>query len=739
MSSSLSKTCLAARRQHAPSRVRPLAALARMAVLTGFPLCGVAFAQTATDPAAAAPAAAAEQALPAVTVKAAQDIEIGQPLQRKAAGGALGTRSQLDTPFSTTVVTGEDMADRQVTKIGDVFFTDASVSDNSNGNNAWAAYTTVRGLQLDWRNAYKINGMPFISYGITLPYEQLEQVELLKGPSGFMYGFGNPGGTVNYVTKRPTDQFTASVELGYRSSHVWTEHVDVGGRAGPDNMFGYRLNLTHEEGKPANAVGINRNSVSLGLDARITRDLTWTFDGIYQDRNTWGPTPSFYTGGITNGQLPGVISGRGGLLGGPDTHFYSNLQVYQTGLRYNLNTDWTVSTIYSFSKQARSRNESTFFLADAAGNYTSSRYDGAENQQFANWTTMVEGKFRTGPFRHELVAGLSWQKQIDRYSSNAFNDFNFASGNIYEPYTGVHYSDTAFAKYRAGDTTQKAAFVSDTMHLTDKWSVLGGLRVTNFEQNTYTGTGSGDTNFTKNGLISPTAAIMYKPLVSTTLYASYVESFDGGGVVGSTYLNAGQGLTPAKSRQYEVGAKTDQGSWTASGALFRIERRSEFDRSNGAGLPPTFVQDGQSVYQGLELAGSARIGSQWEVSGSTMFLHSEYTEGDTNIGNRVAGAPNFILTGRVAYRIPFVPGLRVGLDGKYTGPMKLDAANSLNIGGYTVFNLGATYNTRVAGKELTLRAALTNLTNKRYWGFQYSNYIQPADPRAVMLSAKIAY
>jgi iron complex outermembrane recepter protein len=722
--------------QHAPSRIRPLAAFARVAVLAGFPLCGsaAAFAQSAQT----AQAAAADQALPAVTVTAAQDIELGPQLQKKASGGALGNRSQLDTPFSTTVVSGEDLADRQVTKVGDVFFNDASVSDNSNGNNAWASYTTVRGLQLDWRNAYKINGMPFIAYGITLPYEQLEQVELLKGASGFMYGFGNPGGTVNYVTRKPTDQFTASVELGYRSSHVWTEHVDVGGRAGPENMFGYRLNVTHEEGKPANAVGINRNSVSLGLDARITRDLTWTFDGLYQDRNTWGATPSFYLGGLT-GQMPGVISGRGGLYAGPDTHFYSNLQVYQTGLRYNLNQDWTVSSIYSFSKQARSRNESTFFLSNAAGDYTSSRYDGAENQQFSNWTTMVEGKFRTGPFRHELVTGLSWQKQIDRYSSNFFNDGSLASGNLFGPYTGVHYSDTVFQKYRAGDTTQKAAFVSDTMHLTDKWSVLGGLRVTNYEQNSYTGTGSGDTNYSKNGLLTPTAAIMFKPMPSTTLYASYVESFDGGGVVATNYANAGQGLTPAKSRQYEVGAKTDQGFWTGTAALFRIERRSEFARDNGVGSLPTFVQDGKSVYQGLELAASSRIGSQWEVGGSTMFLHTRYTEGDSNIGNRVAGAPNVMLTGRVAYRIPFVPGLKVGVDGKYTGPIKADAANSLNLGGYTVFNLGATYNTRVSGKDLTLRAALTNLTNKRYWGFQYENYAQPADPRAISLSAKIAY
>lgn len=711
-------------RKPVPPRIRPLAALARLVVLAGFPICGAALAQAAPD-----------QALPSVTVSAKQEIEVGPQLDRKMTSGALGSRSQLDTPFSTTVVTGEDLADRQVAKLGDVFFTDASVSDNSNANNAWAAYLTVRGLQLDWQNGYKINGMPYVSYGLTLPYEQLDQVELLKGASGFMYGFGNPGGTVNYVTKKPTDAFTASVELGYRSSRIWTEHVDVGGRAGPDNMFGYRLNLTHEEGKPSNAVGLNRNSVSLGLDARITRDLTWTFDGIYQDRRTFGATPSFATFRLPVGAaLPGVVSGRGGLFAGPDAHFYSNLQLYSTGLRYNINPDWTVSTNYSFSKQSRSRNESTLALLDSAGNYTDTRYDGAEGHQFSQWTTQIEGRFRTGPFGHQIVGGISWQNQINRYSSNPVS-LTLDPGNLSQPYTGVYYSQVAFNKYRASDITQKAVFLSDTIQLTERWSVLGGLRVTRYEQNNYKPDGSAlNAPFTKSGLLTPTVAVMFKPMPSTTLYASYVEAFDGGGTVGSTYANAGAQLTPVKSKQYELGAKTDQGSWTGSAALFRIERGAEF-----ANAQNVFVQDGRSIYQGAELAAAARIGPQWEVGGSAMYLDSYYNNALNFVGNRVAGAPNFILTGRVAYRIPFVPGLKVGVDGKYTGTTKVRPEGDLTLGGYTVLNVGATYSTRVAGKELTLRAALTNLTNKRYWGFQYANYIQPADPRAISLSAKISY
>ncbi|MFS2037158.1 TonB-dependent receptor plug domain-containing protein, partial [Polaromonas sp. CT11-55] len=76
-------------------------------------------------------------------------------------------------------VRGEDMAERQVSKLGDVFALDASVSDNSGAYSAWASYITVRGLPLDWQNGYRINGQPFLSYAITLPYEHFEQIELL--------------------------------------------------------------------------------------------------------------------------------------------------------------------------------------------------------------------------------------------------------------------------------------------------------------------------------------------------------------------------------------------------------------------------------------------------------------------------------------------------------------------------------------------------------------------------------
>ncbi|QRQ84623.1 TonB-dependent siderophore receptor [Cupriavidus oxalaticus] len=713
-----------ATRLRAP-KPRHLAVLAHVAVLTGFP-AAAALAQEAA-------AGAETQSLPAVTVSATAVDDAGLQLQKKASTGALGSRTQLDTPYSTTIVTGEDLADRQVSKLGDVFAMDASVTDNSNAYNSWSSYLTVRGLQVDWQNGFKINGLPFVAYGITLPYEHMEQVELLKGLPGFMYGFGTPGGIVNYVTKKPTDTFTASFELGYRAANVWSEHIDLGGRAGPDNMFGYRLNYTHEEGTPYNARNVNRDTVSLGLDARLTKDLTWTFDSIYHDRRTTGQMPSFSFWTYTDPALPAAVSGRIRNFAGSDQHLNTNLQLYTTGLRYQVNPDWAVSTNYSFSKVNRSRNESLYGMINQAGDYTDTRYDTAQNQQVGYWQAMLEGKFRTGPFGHQLVAGLSWQKQIDRYDNNGFAG-TIGTGNIFEPNTNTYFSSTAFNKVRNSDITQKSIFASDTVQLSERWSVLAGLRVTNFEQNGYV---PAATNYTKNGVVTPTLALMFKPVPAATVYASYVEALEPGSIVPDGYTNARQLLSPIRSKQYELGVKADQQKWSATAALFRIERGAEYDSvSNGV---PTRVQDGSSIYQGVELAGVYRLGSQWEFGGSAMYLDTYYDKGNANLDNRVAGAPELVLAGRISYLVPYVPGLRVGVDGKYTGNIKVNATNTLDAGGYTVFNLGATYNTRVYGKDLTLRAALNNLTNKRYWGYQYENYLQPGDPRSVSLTARIAY
>lgn len=683
--------------------------------------------------ASASDAKQGDTVLPAVTVSAATAPESEQHLETKVATGALGSRSQLDTPFSTTVVDEEELAARQPGKLGDIFMGDASVSDNSDANSAWASYITVRGLQLDWQNGFKIDGMPFNGYGITLPYEQFERVELLKGLAGFMYGFATPGGIINYVTKQPGATPVRSVDIGYRNNGVFSEHVDLSQRFGPDQMFGARLNATHEEGKTYNEGELNRNSVSLALDAQLTRSLSADFNLLYQERSASGQPPSISVAQYTGASLPATISGGNGNLGSAGQHLNTNLQLYTGGIHYKLSPDWTASLVYSYSTARRDRNESTLYLANSSGDYTDSRFYGIEAHQYSQMQALVEGKVRTGMLAHQLVFGALWQKQVNYYEDGSFYG-TIGTGNIYSPNLNAYYPSVNAGTYRASDITQKALFASDTVQITDRWSMLAGIRYTNYEQRGFGLTGGQTSSYGKNGVTTPSFAVMYKLDPRTTLYASYVEALEAGASVASTYANAGALLNPLRSKQYEVGIKTAHNRWSATAALFRIERGAAY--ANSANV---YVQDGESIYEGLEVAGAAQIGSQWNVGGSMMLLDSWYAKGSAYNGNRVAGAPRFVVAGHVGYLVPAAAGLELGVDAKFTGNTSLREADDLSAPGFLLVNLGATYRTRVGAHDVTLRAALDNALGRRYWEFQYADYVKPGDPRTISLNAKIDF
>lgn len=682
--------------------------------------------------------AGAQAELSATTVTSTVLRETPQNLRQSVQSGALGSRSQLDTPFSTTVVSQEQLEQRQPAKLGDVFSTDASVTDGSNAFDAWAGYIYVRGMPIDWQYGFKLDGMPVMTYGVTMPYEQFDRVELLKGLTGFMYGFVAPGGVVNYVTKKPTDERIASVDVGFHSEGIWREHVDLGGRAGPNDMFGARLNYTHEEGRTYTDGNLNRDTVSLALDARITPDLTWDFNAMYQDRRATGTSPSLSTAYFSGNQLPGPINIANANLQTQATHLNTITQFYNTGLHYQINPDWKVSANFAYNKSTRDRNEATLYLLNGAGDYRGLNDLGDEINTFHAWQVTAEGKVRTGPFTHQLTFGYASQYQTNDYqylyspsTPNPDNIFSTYSGNLYQGASYQFYGDGSTLKaQRSSAIEQRSVFATDTVQLTDRWSVLGGVRFTNYDQTN----AQGLSTYSKNGVFTPTLAVMYKLAANTTAYASYVEALEAGEVVGSTYANAGAVLNPFKSRQYELGVKTEQANWSTTAALFRIERGAVYTNSANAR-----VSDGQSIYQGIELAGSVKLGPLWTVGASAMALDSWYARTNGFDGNRVGGAPRFVLAGNVEYKIPYVPGLSVGGDIRYNGRTALNPQNSLTVSGYTLINLGATYRTRVSGKDVTLRAAVTNLTNRKYWEYQYDNYIKAADPRMVSLNAKIDF
>jgi len=157
------------------------------------------------------------------------------------------------------------------------------------------------------------------------------------------------------------------------------------------------------------------------------------------------------------------------------------------------------------------------------------------------------------------------------------------------------------------------------------------------------------------------------------------------------------------------------------------------------------VAEGRDRHQGLELTAFGEAAKGVRLMGGITFLDAKQrATGDaTTDGRRVIGIAKTQGTLGVEWDVPGVRGL--SLDGRVvaTGPSYADAANTLRVPGWTRFDVGARYLTEVAGKLVTLRARIDNLTNRNYWasvgGYPNNGYLVLGAPRTFTLSASVDF
>lgn len=202
--------------------------------------------------------------LPTVRVEASQ-----QAPQADITG--FGDQPLKELPISATVVDAQALQSSGARRLADLTQFDASVTDAYNSPGYWD-YLSIRGFTLDNRFNYRREGLP-ISAETSIPLDNKERIEILKGTSGIQAGTSAPGGLVNYVVKRPTekDLRSATVEVSGRGGVLGA--IDLGGRFGVDRVFGYRFNVAHETLRPRiDDLDGRRSLVALATDWRVGRD-----------------------------------------------------------------------------------------------------------------------------------------------------------------------------------------------------------------------------------------------------------------------------------------------------------------------------------------------------------------------------------------------------------------------------------------------------------------------------------
>jgi len=229
--------------------------------------------------------------------------------------------------------------------------------------------------------------------------------------------------------------------------------------------------------------------------------------------------------------------------------------------------------------------------------------------------------------------------------------------------------------------------------------------------------------------------MIWKPDASVSYYGSYVESLEQGGTAPLGTVNYGVTFAPLKSKQYEFGVKKEGKGWSAEAALFRIERGLDYVNSDNV-----YVQEGALTYQGLDVSSRMELGRNWGLMASAAWMSSHNTSDDPTVdGKRASNVANFTAALQAEYKVPTVTGLTLSGGTRYVGDQALESDNAHIIGSYQLYDLGARYQTKVGGKDVTFRANLDNLTNEKYWLGSWGYGLIQGAPRTLRASAEFAF
>lgn len=175
---------------------------------------------------------------------------------------------------------------------------------------------------------------------------------------------------------------------------------------------------------------MRRKAASLALDFRITPDLTWTMDGLYQKRKTNGTLFGIYLGPGVGVPDAGSISRS---LTQPQNFYQTEMASFGTGLEYKISPNWKANIKYRFAKENRTESDSQLSVFNNAGDYTNTLYAALTRYFYQNVDAMVQGTFDTGSVKHDVVAGAGFQTQTSEYDNSTGwnNGYDLGTGNLY--------------------------------------------------------------------------------------------------------------------------------------------------------------------------------------------------------------------------------------------------------------------------------------------------------------------
>ncbi len=656
--------------------------------------------------------------LPTIVVKAdSQETDVTGKLKKKATLNILGEKDVLDTPFTIRNYSEQAIQDAHAHTMMDVLKTDPSIRTTTNTGHLNENFN-IRGFNVNWED-YNLNG----AYGMAptgrVSTDILSSVTVLKGPNALVAGMA-PGGSVGGViianTKRADKELTR-VTANFEEGGYYKSGFDVARRFGQDQEFGARVSANYGQGEHT-IDGMEDENVSavIGLDW-TTDKAKVNFDAYVTDDKRQDGSPAM----VSFAQL-------GKVLDAPDgrSNFFPNIHGKQSAQYVGLSGEYKLLDnlkVIAGAGTVEQKYQGHLFgtrmiVQNDAGDANSQYYHVKLKQNNTSANIGLEGAFNTGSVEHVVGLRADYLNVETRKHTGQGSPAVPFQTNLYNPSNAGSMPINAPPMFKEADNDFISYSLTDQIKLLDdKLQFILGVRYQDMDiNNPLTGVKYSEDK------VSPSVGIVVKPFGDDlSFYTSYVEGLSQGSTVNNP-LDANNGTTfaPFQTKQYEIGAKYQHGSWLHTLAAYQIEKpstiTSDYSNPSNSEIIQITTDGGETSSKGIEYGFSGNVTDDVIIWGNLAYIDVEYTK-NTNaniVGNTVEGQPEFTAGLGVEYKLP-VEGFSVNARGSYVDNQYLNNTNTLELPDYTLLDIGAKYTTNLGGVDTTFRANIDNVTDEKYW------------------------
>ncbi len=656
-----------------------------------------------------------------------------------------GDVALTDIPQTVQSIDGELLKDLNITGLGSALDLASGIVRQNNFGGLWDSFA-IRGFAGDenFPSGFLVNGFNGgRGYGGPRDASNIERIEILKGPNGAVFGRGEPGGTVNIITKKAdlTGDF-GSFSLSAGSFSTFRVEGDY--NIAISDTLAIRLNGAAQDAKSfrdklkSNKIVASPSILFAPTDrTKISYELEYVKNEVPFDRGVVA----------VNGVLGLIPNSR--FLGEPgDGPTVVDVLGHQLQLQQELSSDWFLLLGAGYRETSFEGYSSDPELAGArqtleeTGNFLSRQrrlrdYDSTNTVLRAE----ISGKLDTGAIRHHILIGADWDKFELDLAQFRFRPGAYTAGtpittannaiNIFAPVYGNLPVPTALIQ--DVDQVQKAwgIYFQDQIDITDRIKLRLGGRYDNFKQTTATAT---TPIIVTKKRFSPTAGALFELTDTLSIYGGYGEGFRPNS--GADF--AGNPFAPENSTSYEAGLRyvSPDKAITATLAAYTMKKSNILTTDpRNAGFS---VAAGDARSRGIEadvtaslpgslfvMASYAYTDAQWTTAGADKDFGLTILKGDPLI-NIPKHTANLLVTKE--FEISETGKFTLGAGVNHVGKRLGETGTPFYLPSYTLVRALASYE---PNESMKFSLDVTNLFDKRYYPASYHRYwVAPGAPRA---------